>query len=135
MRYKLHQRIKTARVRKLFVAALAMGCALGTVAQGNAQTIASSIPPPEGNVAFLVGHAARYSRLCLSALGRRRFLDCQQPSPRSDPFSDGLRSAGSDHYAFPQPQHESHGSLRKRCHLLMQPGRVLSIAARFGRKR
>ena len=53
---------KTARVRRLFVAALALGCAFGTVIQAQPQTITSPttpdlITPPAGNVAFLLGHA------------------------------------------------------------------------------
>ena len=53
---------KTARVRRLLVAALALGCAFGTVNQAAAQKIASPatpplITPPAGNSAFLVGHA------------------------------------------------------------------------------
>jgi hypothetical protein len=53
---------KTARVRRLVVAALALGCAFGTVTQAEAQRVTSpatpaEITPPEGNSAFLVGHA------------------------------------------------------------------------------
>ena len=52
---------KTARFRKLFVAALALGCALGTAARAPAQTItppttSTAITPPAGNSAFLLGH-------------------------------------------------------------------------------
>jgi len=53
---------KTARVRRLLVTALALGCAFGTVNQAAAQKIASPttpplITPPAGHSAFLVGHA------------------------------------------------------------------------------
>jgi len=52
---------KIVRVRSLFAAALVLGCALGTVTHAAAQTIASPKTPdsitPEGNTAFLVGHA------------------------------------------------------------------------------
>lgn len=53
---------KIARGRGLFVAALVLGCALGTVTNAAAQKIASpktpdGITPPTGNTAFLVGHA------------------------------------------------------------------------------
>src|SRR6266404_4317160 len=63
MTYNLDQQIKkTARVRRLFVAALALGCAFGTVNQAVAQTIPSpttppTITPPAGNSAFLLGRA------------------------------------------------------------------------------
>ena len=63
MNYNLGQEPKkTARVRKLFAAALVLGCAFGTVAQAQAQNISSPttppiITPPAGNSAFLVGHA------------------------------------------------------------------------------
>src|SRR5258708_25521487 len=63
MSYNLSQQTKmTARVRSLFVAALALGCAFGTVIQAAAQKITPPttppiITPPEGNSAFLVGHA------------------------------------------------------------------------------
>jgi hypothetical protein len=52
---------KIARVRRLFTAALVLGCALGTVTNAAAQTIASPKTPdsitPKGNTAFLEGHA------------------------------------------------------------------------------
>src|SRR5712692_1241377 len=53
---------KTARVRRLYVAALAFACAFGTVTNAAAQKIASPatpaiITPPAGNSAFLLGHA------------------------------------------------------------------------------
>jgi hypothetical protein len=63
MSYNLGQQTKkTARVRKLFAAALAIGCAFGAVTHAQAQSITppttpSIITPPEGNSAFLVGNA------------------------------------------------------------------------------
>lgn len=52
---------KTARVRRLFGAALVLGCALGTATTAAAQKIASPKTPdaitPVGNTAFLEGHA------------------------------------------------------------------------------
>jgi hypothetical protein len=53
---------KTARVWNLFAAALVLGCAFGTVTHAQAQNITppttpSIITPPEGNSAFLLGHA------------------------------------------------------------------------------
>jgi len=53
---------KIARVRSLFAAALVLGCAFGTVTNAAAQNVASPktpdvITPPQGNTAFLVGHA------------------------------------------------------------------------------
>jgi hypothetical protein len=62
MSYNLNQQLKkTARVRRLLVAALALGCAFGTVTNAAAQKIASPttpplITPPAGNSAFLLGH-------------------------------------------------------------------------------
>jgi Protein of unknown function (DUF3455) len=54
MNYNLGQQPKkTARVRSLFVAALLLGCAFGTVTQA----AADDVTPPEGNSAFLVAHA------------------------------------------------------------------------------
>ena len=52
----------TAQTRRLFIVALALGCAFGAVPRAQAQSIASPatpilITPPEGNSAFLVGHA------------------------------------------------------------------------------
>jgi hypothetical protein len=57
-----HETKKTARVRSLYVAALALACAFGTVTNAAAQKIASPatpalITPPAGNSAFLLGHA------------------------------------------------------------------------------
>jgi hypothetical protein len=63
MSYTLSQQTrKTARSRSLLVAALVLGCALGTVTHAAAQKIASPptptlITPPEGNSAFLLGRA------------------------------------------------------------------------------
>ena len=55
------QTIKTARVRSLFVAALVLACAFGTVNHAAAQVTAPPVPDliavPEGNSAYLVGHA------------------------------------------------------------------------------
>src|SRR6266436_5241519 len=63
MSYNLSQQTNmTARVRSLFVAALVVGCAFGTVIQAAAQkttppTTPPIITPPEGNSAFLLGRA------------------------------------------------------------------------------
>jgi hypothetical protein len=63
VRYNLNPHTKNiVGVRKLFVAALALACSLGTAAQAAAQnltppTTPALITPPAGNVAFLVGHA------------------------------------------------------------------------------
>ena len=63
MSYNLNQQIKkTVRVRPLFVAALALGCAFGTVTHAAEQTIKPPttppiITPPAGNSPFLLGHA------------------------------------------------------------------------------
>jgi hypothetical protein len=55
------QTLKTARVRSLFVAALVLACAFGTVTLAAAQvtppTTPTDIAVPVGNSAFLVGHA------------------------------------------------------------------------------
>ncbi len=53
---------KTPRVRGLYVAALVLVCAFGTVTHAEAQKITSPttpalITPPAGNSAFLLGHA------------------------------------------------------------------------------
>jgi hypothetical protein len=58
----MNQMNKTARLRRVFAAALAVGCALGTANYAAAQTIASPttptlITPPAGNSAFLLGRA------------------------------------------------------------------------------
>jgi hypothetical protein len=63
MTYNVDQQTKkTARARRLFVAALALGCAFGTVTHAQAQNITppttpAIITPPAGNSAFLVGRA------------------------------------------------------------------------------
>ncbi len=63
MSYNLDQQIKkTVRVRRLLAAALALGCAFGTVTHAAAQTIKPPttpdvITPPAGNTAFLLGRA------------------------------------------------------------------------------
>jgi uncharacterized protein DUF3455 len=63
MSYNLGQLTKkTARVRSLYVAALVLACAFGTVTHAAAQTVTPPTTPtqiavPAGNVAFLEGHA------------------------------------------------------------------------------
>ena len=61
MTYNVDQQEKmTERRRKLFVATLALGCAFGTIAHAQNVTpppTPTLITPPEGNSAFLVGHA------------------------------------------------------------------------------
>jgi len=72
MYYNL-DRQTTTRVRRLLVAALALGCAFGAVNQAAAQTIASPaastlITPPEGNTAFMLGRAVgTQGYVCLPA--------------------------------------------------------------------
>jgi Protein of unknown function (DUF3455) len=53
---------KIARVRSLFVGALVLACAFGTITHAAAQTVTppptpGAITPPAGNSAFVVGHA------------------------------------------------------------------------------
>ena len=53
---------KTARVRNLFVASLVLACVFNTINLATAQTVTppptpAKLTPPEGNTAFLVGHA------------------------------------------------------------------------------
>src|SRR5882672_3560870 len=53
---------KTARFRSLFLAVLVLGFAFGTVTHAAAQRVTppptpTAITPPEGNTAFLLGHA------------------------------------------------------------------------------
>src|SRR5882724_7463982 len=62
MSYNLSQQTKkTARVRSLFVAALVLACAFGTVTHAAAQVTPPPVPDaisvPAGNSAYLVGHA------------------------------------------------------------------------------
>ena len=63
MNYNVNQQTKTtARVRRLYMAALVLACAFGTVTNAAAQKITSPttptlITPPAGNSAFLLGHA------------------------------------------------------------------------------
>jgi hypothetical protein len=62
MRYKLGRRRDYMHARTLFGAAVVLGCALAAVPIAAAQHITSpatstKITPPEGNAAFLVGHA------------------------------------------------------------------------------
>jgi hypothetical protein len=63
MSYTLDQKSeKTARVRRLFAVALALGCAFAAVTHAQAQNLTTPstpalITPPAGNSAFLVGHA------------------------------------------------------------------------------
>ncbi len=63
MSYNFVQQVaRTSRVRRLFAAALTLGCVFATAADAQAQSIPSPttpalITPPAGNTAFLVGHA------------------------------------------------------------------------------
>jgi hypothetical protein len=62
--YNLDQQVmNSARIRRLFAAALVLGCAFGTVTNAAAQNITppttpTIITPPVGNSAFLLGRAA-----------------------------------------------------------------------------
>jgi Protein of unknown function (DUF3455) len=63
MNYNLGlQKVNPTRVRRLLVAALALGCACATVTHAQAENFTppptpTIITPPAGNSAFLVGHA------------------------------------------------------------------------------
>jgi hypothetical protein len=62
MSFNLGQQTKiTARVRNMFAAVLVFGCAFATVTHAGAQvtppTVPDTIAVPEGNTAYLVGHA------------------------------------------------------------------------------
>jgi hypothetical protein len=63
MSYNLGRQMKkTARVRRLLLAALALGCAFGTVPHAAAEKITPPttppiLTPPAGNAAFILGHA------------------------------------------------------------------------------
>jgi hypothetical protein len=61
MNWKLCHKSKTARVRSVFTAALMLACALGVATYASAQvtppTTPDDIAVPEGNSAYLVGHA------------------------------------------------------------------------------
>ncbi len=117
MSYNLGQQTKkTARVRYLFVAALVLACAFGTVTNAVAQNVTppptpTAITPPEGNSAFLVGHAqGTQGYVCLPDEHRRHFLDHQPRPPRSHPLYECLRAGRPDHYPLRQhrckPQRE-----------------------------
>lgn len=62
MSYRLGQQAnEPSRLRRLFVAALVLGCAFGTVTYAAREKItrpkAPAVSPPPGNYPFLVGHA------------------------------------------------------------------------------
>jgi hypothetical protein len=61
MSYNLNQKSKIARARRLFAAALVLGCAFGTITHAAAQVTPPPTPDtiavPEGNSSYLVGHA------------------------------------------------------------------------------
>jgi hypothetical protein len=61
MNWKLCHKSKTARFRSVFTAALMLACALGMATYASAQvtppTTPDDIAVPEGNSAYLVGHA------------------------------------------------------------------------------
>lgn len=61
MKYNDQEMKKTVRVRRLFAAALMLGCALGTATHAAAQNVTppttpTEITPGSGNIAFLLGH-------------------------------------------------------------------------------
>src|SRR5947207_9869976 len=62
MNYNVNQQTKTtARVRRLYMAALVLACAFDSHQRGGAENHAPTTPtlitPPAGNSAFLLGHA------------------------------------------------------------------------------
>ena len=85
---------KPARVRGLLVAALALGCTFGVVPHAAAQTVTppatpTAITPPEGNSAFLVGHAfGSQGYVCLPASAGGTSWTINPARPEATLFTD-----------------------------------------------
>jgi hypothetical protein len=85
---------KPARVRGLLVAALVLGCTFGTGAHAAAQTVTppttpTAITPPEGNSAFLVGHAfGSQGYVCLPASAGGTSWTINPARPEATLFTD-----------------------------------------------
>ena len=98
---------KTARVRTLFVAALVLACAFGTVTNAAAQKVVPpatpvDITPPAGNVAFLVGHAqGTQGYVCLPAANGGTSWTVNNARPEATLFTDafGLNFQIITHFA------------------------------------
>ena len=100
---RIQQTEKTARVRSLFVIALALGCAFGAVTHAAAQTTTLpsnsgvvtppptpiDITPPAGNSAFLVGHAfGSQGYVCLPTATGDTSWTVNSPRPEATLFTD-----------------------------------------------
>jgi len=95
MSNKLRQETrKPARVRGLLVAALVLGCTFGAVPHAAAQTVTppptpDKITPPEGNSAFLVGHAfGSQGYVCLPASSGGTSWTVNPARPEATLFTD-----------------------------------------------
>jgi hypothetical protein len=87
---------KTARVRNLSAAVLAMGCAFGTITHANAQRVSppptpTQITPEAGNSAFLVGHAVgSQGYTCLPTNTGGTAWTVNPPRPEATLFTDAF---------------------------------------------
>jgi hypothetical protein len=96
MSYFGQQTKKTARVRSLFVAALVLACAFSTVIQAAAQSVTPpptpiDITPPEGNTAFLVGHAfGSQGYVCLPTANGGTSWTVNSPRPEATLFTNAF---------------------------------------------
>ena len=94
MSYYIRKQTKeTTRVRNLFLAALALACAFGTVTQAAAQVTPPPTPtgitPPVGNTAFLVGHAfGTQGYVCLPTTAGGTSWEILPARPEATLFTD-----------------------------------------------
>jgi hypothetical protein len=89
-----HQVTRIARVRTMLTVALALACAFGAVTNAAAQSVTppttpSSIAAPEGNSAFLVGHAyGTQGYVCLPTATGGTSWTINPARPEATLFSD-----------------------------------------------
>ena len=104
MSYKVNQKNdRTARVQSLFMAALVLICAFGTITNAAAQRVTPPTTPtdiavPEGNSAFLVGHAIGtqgYTCLPTSTGTTSWTINAPRPKPHCLRLSSGSRFRSS----------------------------------------
>ena len=140
MSYNLDQKMeKTARGRRLFVAALVLGCAFGTVTNAAAQRITppttpAVITPPAGNSAFLLGHAVGTQGYVCLPKGTGASWTVKNARPEATLFRAFSGRISRSSPTSSAPIHTPTMLPQARYLSATRRGRVPSIAARCGHR-
>jgi hypothetical protein len=130
---------KIARVRKLYIAALVLACAFGTVTNAVAQKITSPttpplITPPAGNSAFLLGHGVGTQGYVCLPKGTGASWTVNNARPEATLFTSFFGQDIQIITHFLSPIQTPTRLPKTRYPSVAQRGRVPSIAARYGHR-